>query len=97
MGFFFGLGFLHGGKLGFGEDDAVLGDFGLERLQPLFHGFQIVALPHAAHARGRNSKPALSQLVGDAHLPEGRLVDGKLNNRGLDLLGDAVLRDRLLP
>ena len=50
MGFFFGLGFLQGGKLGLGEDDAVLGDFGLERFQPLFHGLQIVALPHAAHA-----------------------------------------------
>ena len=50
----------HGGKLGLGEDDAVLGDFGLERFQPLFHSFQIVALRHAANVGRRNGKPALS-------------------------------------
>src|SRR3974377_834348 len=35
MGFFFGFGFFQGCKLGLGEDDAVLGDFG-------FQGFQVM-------------------------------------------------------
>ena len=97
MGLFFGLGFLQGGKLGFGEDDAVLGHFGLQSLEALLHRFEIVPEPDAAHARGRNGEPALAELVGDAHLAERRLLDGKFHNGAFDLLGDAVLEHRLLP
>ncbi len=97
MGFFFGFGFLQGRKLGFGEDDAILGDFGFQGFQALLHGFQIVALPHAADACRRHGEPALSQFIGDAHLPEGRLLDGESHDGVLDLFGDAVLEHRLLP
>ncbi len=96
MGFFFGFGFFHGRKLGLGEDDAVLGDFGFQGFQALLHGLQIVALPHAANAGWRDGQPALSQLVGDAHLPESRLLDGERHDGALDLFGDAVLEHRLL-
>ena len=97
MGFFFGFGFFQGRKLGLGEDDAVLSDFGFQRFQALFHGLQIVALPHAADAGGRHDQPALSQFIGDAHLAESRLLDGKRHNGALDLFGNAVLEHRLLP
>src|SRR5271166_3459387 len=60
MGFFFGFGFLQGRKLGLGEDDAVLGDFGFQGFQTLLHRLQIVALPHAADAGRRHGQPALS-------------------------------------
>ena len=52
--------------------------------------------PDAANARRRDGKPALPELVGDAHLAESRLLDGKLNDGALDLFGDAVLEHRLL-
>ena len=44
---------------------------------------------------GETVSPRLRQFVGDPHLAEGRLLDGQLDDRRLDLLGDAVLQDRL--
>jgi hypothetical protein len=44
-------------------------------LEPLVHRLQIVAQPHTAHARGGNREPALPQLVGNADLTDGRLLD----------------------
>jgi hypothetical protein len=56
-----------------------------------------VALPHAAHAGRRNREPTLSQLVGNPHLPESRLLDSEFHNGAFDLLADTVLEHRLLP
>src|SRR5262249_44838507 len=69
---------------------------GFQRLQPLGHGLQVVALPHTAHAGGRHCKPALPQFVGNANLPEGWLLNSERNDGVLDLLGDTVLQHRLL-
>jgi hypothetical protein len=55
-----------------------------------------VALPHAAHAGRRHRQPSLLQLVGDADLAEGRLLDGQRDNGVFDLLRHAVLHNRLL-
>ena len=59
--------------------------------------FELVPLPHAAHAGGRDGKPALAQFVGDPHLAEGGLLDRKRHHRRLDLRGDTVLQHRLAP
>ena len=45
-----GLGFLQGGELAFGEDEALLGHSGLKRLQAVLHRRQVVTAPDAAHA-----------------------------------------------
>jgi hypothetical protein len=55
-----------------------------------------MAQPHAAHAGRRNRQPALLQLVGDADLPEGRLLDRHRHDGVFDLLRHTVLRHRLL-
>jgi hypothetical protein len=55
-----------------------------------------VAEPHAAHAGGRDREPALPQLVGNADLTEGRLLDRQRYDGILDLLWHAVLQHRLL-
>src|SRR5262245_33389052 len=44
----------------------------------------------------QDHEPALAQLVGHAHLAEGRLVDRDRHDGVLDLLGHAVLQYRLL-
>jgi len=50
VSFLVGLGFFQGHQLGLGEDDALLGNLSLQRLEPFAHGLQIMALPHATHA-----------------------------------------------
>src|SRR5215471_20189324 len=69
---------------------GLLGALGLQRFEPLVHGLQVMTLPHAAHAGGRDREPPFPQLVGDPHLPEGRLLNGQRNDGILDLLGHAV-------
>ena len=46
-----GLGLFERRDLGLGEDQAFLRHLGLERLQPVFHGLQIMAQPDRAHAK----------------------------------------------
>ena len=75
---------------------SLASGLGLQRLKALLHGLEIVAQPHAAYAGRRHGEPAFAQLVGDAHLPEGRLLDGERNNGVLDLLRHPVLEHRLL-
>jgi hypothetical protein len=65
------------------------------RLEPLVHGLQVVAQPHAAHAGGRDRQPTLSQFVGDTDLPEGRLLDRKRNDSVFNLLRHSVPEHRL--
>ena len=91
------LGLLQRGDLRLGQHQALLRALGLERLQPLLHGLQIVPQPHAAHAGRRDRVALLLQLVGDAHLAERRLLDRHLDDGLLDLRVDAVLLDRLAP
>src|SRR3954451_843302 len=68
------LGLLKRGELALGQHQALLGDLRLERLEPLLHGLKLMALPHAAHAGGRDRVAALADLVGDPDLAEGGLL-----------------------
>ena len=96
MGLLLGLGLFQRDDLRLGQHQAFLGALGFQRLEPLVHGLQIVAQPHAAHAGGRDREPALPQFVGDADLAEGRLLNGQRNDGVFDLLRHAVLQHRLL-
>ena len=96
MGLFLGLRLFERGELGFGEDETLLGHLGFQRLEPLVHGLQIVAQPHAAHAGRRDDKPALCQFVGNPDLAKSRLLNGERNHGVLDLLRHTILQDWLL-
>ena len=65
-------------------------------LEPLLHGLEVVAQPHAAHAGGGDRHPSLLELVGDANLAESGLFNGQRNDGILDLLRHPVLQYRLL-
>src|SRR6516164_4737354 len=71
-------------------------DANLIRNEPLVHSLQVVAQPHTAHAGGGDREPALPELVGNADLTEGRLLDRQRYDGILDLLRHAVLQHRLL-
>jgi hypothetical protein len=73
-----------------------LGALGFQRLEPFVHGLEVVAQPHAAHAGRRYRQPTLPQLVGHAHLAEGRLLNSEGNNGIFGVLRYAVLQHRLL-
>jgi hypothetical protein len=90
MGLFLCLGLLHGRDLRFRQDRACLSHLGLQRLQPLRHVFEVMALPHAAHAEGRDDQAALAQFVGDTRLAPGWLLDGDGDDGLFDLGLDAV-------
>ena len=77
MGLLLRLGFLQRGKLGLGQHQALLSALSFQCLETLVHVLKIVALPHAAHAGGRDRKSTLPELVGDAQLTEGGLLDGQ--------------------
>ena len=49
VGLLVGLGFLQSGELALGEDQAILGDLGFQRLQSEFHALQFVAQPDRTH------------------------------------------------
>ena len=68
-----------------GEDQALLGHLGFERLEALLHRLQIMALPHPAHARRRDGVPLFAHLVGDPDLAEGGLIQREREDGGLDL------------
>jgi hypothetical protein len=72
----------------------LLGGFGFQGLQPLAKGFQIMSQPDAAHARRGNEQTALGQLVGYAHLTEGRLLQGDFEHCFFDVLFDPILGTR---
>jgi hypothetical protein len=56
---------------------------------------QVMAQAHAAHAGGRPRESALPQLIGDADLTEGRLLNGQHDDGVLGALGHAVLQHGL--
>src|SRR6202011_3208553 len=68
MGLLLSLGLFQRHELGLGQDQAFLGALGLQCFEPLVHGLEVMTLPHAAHAGGRDREPALAQFVGDADL-----------------------------
>ncbi len=86
---------LQSDDLGFGQHQAVLCAFGLECLEPLLHGLQVVALPDTAHAGRGDRQAALLQLIGHPDLAKGRLFGSELDDRLLDGRLDPVLQDRL--
>jgi hypothetical protein len=86
---------LEGDNLGFGEHQPVLGALGLQCLQSLTGGLQVVALPDAAHAGGRDGQAATPEFVGHSHLAVGRLLGSERDHGVLDRRLDAVLQDRL--
>src|SRR5437588_3592804 len=91
-----GLGLFQRDDLRLGQHQAFLGALGFQRLEPLVHRLQVVAQPHTAHTGRGDREPALPQLVGNADLTEGRLLNGERNDGVLDLLRHAVLQHRLL-
>src|SRR5256884_2158041 len=91
-----GLGLFQRDDLRLGQHQAFLGALGFQRLEPLVHRLQVVAQPHTAHTGRGDREPALPQLVGNADLTEGRLLNGERNDAILDLLRHAVLQHRLL-
>jgi len=90
-----GLGFLEGGDLRFGQDQAVLGHLCFQRLEPMLHGLQVVAQPDRADAEGGDRHSLLGERVGDSGLAPGRLVDRHGYDRLFDLGRNPVLQDRL--
>src|ERR1700732_356897 len=98
MGLLLGLGLFQRDELGLGQYQAFLGALGLQLqcFEPLVHGLEVMTLPHATHAGGRDREPALPQLVGDANLAESRLLNGNRNDGVFDLLCDAVFQYWLL-
>ena len=95
MRFLLSLGLLERGELTFGEHQAFLRHLRLERLEALLHRLEIVALPDPAHAGGRDRVAAFADLVGDADLAEGRLLQRQLDDDRLDLGRGAVREQRL--
>ncbi len=91
-----GLGLFQRGELGLSQYQAFLGTLGLQCCEPLVHGLEVMTLPHATHAGGRDREPALPQLVGDADLAESRLLDSNRHDGVFDLLCDAVFQHWLL-
>ncbi len=95
MGLFLVLGLLQGDNLAFGEDQAILGDFGFPGLQAALEGLEVMAQPDAADpARGDEEAP-LAEFVGEADLAPGGLVERELGYGWLDGGVHAVLDERL--
>jgi hypothetical protein len=63
MGFLLDLGLFRGSDLGLGEHQPFLRHIGLERLEPFLDVLEIVTLPDAAHAKGRDRLAVLLQFV----------------------------------
>src|SRR5262249_23826463 len=94
--FLLGLRLFERDDLRLGQYQALLGALGFQRFEPFVHRLQVVAQPHTAHAGGGDREPALPQLVGNADLSEGRLLDRQRYDSILDFLRYAVLQHRLL-
>ena len=88
------LRLLQRGQLALGEDQAILRHLGLQRLQPLGHGVEVVANEHAADAGGRDPDALLGQLVGHPRMAPGRLLQDELEDAPFDRLCHPVLRVR---
>ena len=76
MSFLVGLRLLQSGELALGQDQAILRHPGLQSLQPLGHGVEVMANPDAADAGGRDPDALFRQLVGHPRVSPGRLVQG---------------------
>ena len=87
------LRLLQRGELRFGENQALLRALCLKRFQSFLHGLEIVPLPNAADAGGRDRHGTLLEFVRDAHLAECRLLDCQSYDRILDRRVDSVLHD----
>jgi len=70
--FFVGFGLLEGGDLGLGQQDPILRHLGFQRLEAVFDRRQIVALPHAAHARRRDRQTLPLQRLRHPHHAQAR-------------------------
>ena len=97
MGLFVALRLFQRRDLRFREHDAVLRHFRLQRLEPMLHRRQVVALPHTAHTGWRDRQAALAQFVGHPQLAPGRLFDRKVHHRPLNVRRGTVLQARLAP
>jgi hypothetical protein len=93
--FLFQFGAFERGQLRFGQHKPFLGGSGLQRLEALVHGLEIVTQPDAAHALRRHAqRVALEDFVGDTDLAVGWQLQGQLNYHRLDLRIHAVLQQR---
>jgi hypothetical protein len=89
------LGLFQRDELAFGENEAFLGDLGLQGLEPLLHRLEIMALPNRTDAGGRNRKAQLAQFIGETDLAEGGPRERERDQLGFERRIDAVLQDRL--
>ncbi len=76
--------------MGLGQDHAVLGDLGLQRLQPGLEVGQVMPQPDRTDAGGRDKDTLLAQLVGGAGLTIGRKLQRGFDHRLLGGFTDAV-------
>jgi hypothetical protein len=97
VGLFIALRFFERRDLRFREHDAVLRHFRLQRLEPMLHRRQVMALPHTAHPGWRDRQATLAQFAGDPQLAPGRLFDRKLHHGPLNVRQSTVLQARLAP
>ena len=72
------------------ELDRPLGRGLLQPQQPLVFRQQVVPAPDPAHPAGADLQAAQGQLVGDPHRAVGRVRQGMVEDRRLDLGGDPV-------
>src|SRR4029078_7544267 len=80
-----------------GQPQSLRGDLRLERLEPLLHGLKLMALPHAAHAGGRDRVAALADPLCDPDLAEVGLLKRQSKDQRLSLARRAVGQKRLAP
>src|SRR3712207_7615958 len=95
MSLLLGLGLLQSRELALREDEPLLGPLRLKRLQALFHGLKVVALPDPSHTGRRDRMAALADLVGNADLAKGRLLQRQIQDDALDLGRGAIGQQRL--
>jgi hypothetical protein len=61
-------------ELRLAQHQTLLRTLGFQPLEPLLHGLELVALPHAAHPSRRHTQPAPLQFIGDPYLTPRRAV-----------------------
>jgi hypothetical protein len=59
------------GELRLAQHQTLLRTLGFQCLEPLLHGLELVALPHAAHPSRRHTQPAPPQFIGNPYLTPG--------------------------
>jgi hypothetical protein len=83
---------LERGELRLGENAALLGDVGFERLQAGLHRQQILSQPDTAHAPRRDAAALFRELIGHLILPPGRLLERERHDRLFQVARDTIMQ-----